>query len=113
MLTMIGNTEILEVTSAPTKSEAAKMLALVAYDTSLPQMWIDNFVDTLRINNADLIFLDLYGQILSSFVWSYDGDMLGCPRPLTLKALMFLRKFDELEHTHYADSVASVININQ
>ncbi len=100
----------LEVKGNITKSEAATKLGLGTHDTALPQPWVDHFVETLVRDDRELVSQDVYSQIVSSFVWSYeDGNAFGCPRPLTKKALDFLKKFDELEHTHYADETKTVL----
>jgi len=104
----------LEVTGRVTKSEAAEKLGLKTYDTALPQPWLDSVVEKLRQyqEHAETPETSLYDQILSSFVWCYDGSLLGYPRPLTTQAHTLLVKLDKIGHTHYADSITEVLNIN-
>lgn len=99
----------IEVEGNISKGDAARKMILQSYDPALPQQWVDNFVEVIQKDNAKLIKEDLYGQVISSFVWCYDNSLLGFPRPLTRKALDLLTKFDELENTHYADNITEVL----
>lgn len=92
-----------------TKDEAARKLGLEVYDCALPQPWLDEVVLKLRLIGK-VEDPDLYHKLLSGIVWCYDGNSsTGFPRPLTQQALEWLRKFDEIAHTHLTDEPMEVI----
>ena len=92
--------DIISVRGPIAITEAAHTLGLNSYDCALPQGWLDHFVKVLK----DTIEVeDLYGKVLSSFVWSYDKSLMGLPYPLTGLAYMYLKAFDTVEGTRYSD----------
>jgi len=100
--------DIISVRGPIATTEAAHALGLISYDCALPQGWLDHFVKVLRIFfifSKDTIgeVEDLYGKVLSSFVWSYDKSLMGLPYPLTGLAYMYLKAFDTVEGTRYSD----------
>jgi len=81
-----------------TKIEACELLKINTYDTAIPQEFFnkmqeifDNMIETKMKNESPL----------NHFVWSYDINSFGSPRPLTIIGLIALDKYNEKYNCNY------------
>ena len=102
------------MTSPVTKDKAAAMLGLRVYDCALPQTWLDESCQTLRVNAPKGEIPDnLYDTFLSGAVWCYDGSkVFGEPVALTDTVYGLLTKlaFWTGRPVHQQESVLKVKN---
>ena len=73
------------------KKEACEALGISNYDTALPQSFFNDMLEVVEEEENPL----------SHFVWSYDRDNFGEPRPLTDKGLKLLKKYNEVYGTSW------------
>lgn len=79
-----------------TKGEAAERLypvglyGITAYDTALPQTWLDKVHDLMaeRMSNAEVVGIDKQGGVAAQFITLYQGSPYPAVVPITRTGVM-------------------------
>lgn len=105
--------DIINVSERVSKIGAAEALNIQNCDFALPQGWVDEIVSILQAC-SDIKpehKEDIYARVVSSFVWSYDKSLFGFPQPLTICAFGWLKIYDRVKRTFFAQDTLKVLNI--
>lgn len=87
------------MTELTIREAAAAILGDATYDTALPQPWLDAVADLPLIKDLGYT----YGEILASFVWSYDqqAGIFGRPCALSVTGNEILALVNAYQGSHY------------